>query len=64
MCKDSFSDWSTVAIKIDHKLKWGDHIEDITRKASKILGLLRRSMKGCSIINRAKKRAYSALVQP
>ena len=54
--------FSYLGIKIDRKLKWGDHIAGITLKASKLLGLLRRSLKGCS--NRAKKRAYSALVRP
>ena len=51
-----------LGIIIDCKLKWGDQINLSISKATKVLNLLRRNLKNCSL--KAKKRAYLALVQP
>ena len=51
-----------LGVKINQKLSWCAHINDITIKANRVLGLLRRSLRECS--SEAKTRAYTALVQP
>ena len=59
-------DWVDVfrylGVTINSKLKWGDHIAEVTAKASRILNLLRRTMRSCR--RDAKSRAYTALVRP
>ena len=45
-----------------NKLKWGDHSTEVTARASRILNLLRRTMRDC--YRDAKTNAYSALVRP
>ena len=59
-------DWVDVfrylGVTINSKLKWGDHIAEVTAKASRILNLLRRTMRSCR--RDAKTRAYTALVRP
>ena len=37
-----------LGVRINGKLKWGGHVADVTAKATKILGLLRQSLYGCS----------------
>ena len=54
--------YTYLGVKIHKKLNWGDHIVDVTHKATTILNLLRRSMYTCS--RSAKRRAYIALVRP
>ena len=51
-----------LGVTINNKLKWEDHISEVTAKASGILNLLRRTMWGCH--RDAKTRAYAALVHP
>ena len=56
---DSFT---YLGVVINKKLKWGDHIATKVAKANSILGLLKRSMYGCSEV--AKKKAFVSLVRP
>ena len=51
-----------LGVRIDTKLKWGEHIAEAAAKANRAMNLLRRTMYGC--IKNAKKRAYIALVRP
>ena len=51
-----------LGVTINSKLKWGDHITEVTARASRILNLLRRTMRDCH--RDAKTKAYSALVRP
>ena len=51
-----------LGVRIDSKLKWGEHITEATAKANQALNILRRTMYGCT--KNAKKRAYTALVRP
>ena len=59
-------DWVEVfrylGVTINSKLKWGDHIAEVTAKASHILNLLRKTMRSCC--RDAKTRAYTVLVRP
>ena len=51
-----------LGVFLSHKLKWDHHYNHTTKKASQVLGMLRRNLKGC---NRAtKSTAYLALVRP
>ena len=47
---------------LDSRLKWQAQVEGTVLKASRVLNLLRRTMKDCSMD--AKKKAYTALVRP
>ena len=49
-------------ISTSHYLCWEKHCNKITRKSSKTLGLLRRTLSPCS--KEVKSRAYQALVRP
>ena len=51
-----------LAVRKDSKLKWGEHIAEVTAKANRALNLLRRAMYGCT--KNTKKRACTALVRP
>ena len=51
-----------LGVKIQNKLSWGEHIQEVSNKATRVLNVLRRSMFGCH--HEAKKRAYMALVRP
>ena len=51
-----------LGITINQKLKWDDHSTNAVLKASRMLNLLRRNMRGCS--KSAKSKAYTALVRP
>ena len=50
-----------LGVRIDSKLKWGEHIE-VTAKANRAMNLLSRTMYGCT--KNANKGAYTALVRP
>ena len=56
---DSFT---YLGVVINKKLNWGDHIATKVAKANRMLGLLKRSMCGCSEL--AKKNAFVSLVRP
>ena len=47
---------------MDNRLKWQVQVEGTVLEASRVLNLLRRTMKNCSMD--AKKKAYTALVRP
>ena len=49
-------------VTISNDLDWGPHINDITTKANKTLGFLRRNMKNCT--RKVNKLTYTSLVRP
>jgi hypothetical protein len=49
-------------VTISNDLDWGPHINDITTKANKTLGFLRRNMKNCT--RKVKTLTYTSLVRP
>jgi len=51
-----------LGVTINNNLKWGDHITEVTARASRSLNLLRKTMRDCH--RDAKTKAYSALVRP
>ena len=51
-----------LGVTMTSDLKWDAHINDITSKASKTLGFVRRNLRICS--RKAKAAAYKALVRP
>jgi hypothetical protein len=51
-----------LGVTIADNLSWNSHIDNSCNKASQILGLLRRTLKKCSI--HTKSIAYQALVRP
>lgn len=51
-----------LGVTISHDLRWDDHCNKITQKASRTLGLLRRTLSPCT--KEVKARAYQALVRP
>ena len=51
-----------LGVTINNKLKWGDHIAEVTARVSRTLNLLRRTMRDCH--KDAKTKAYSSLVHP
>ena len=55
-------DHEYLGISISHDLCWKKHCNKITKKASKTLGLLRRTLSSCS--KEVKSRTYQALVRP
>ena len=51
-----------LGVDINSKLSWADHINGITSKANRVLGLLRRNLYSCS--PKVKEAAYKSLVRP
>ncbi len=51
-----------LGVTISSNLKWDNHIGNITNKANRTLGFLRRNMRGCNTMIRAK--AYTTMVRP
>jgi hypothetical protein len=49
-------------VTISNDRDWGPHINDITTKANKTLGFLRRNMKNCT--RKVKTLTYTSLVRP
>ena len=49
-------------VHLSSDLRWNDHVRNITNKANKTLGFLKRNLKHCTTVT--KERAYKALVQP
>ena len=47
---------------INKNLRWDDHINNITARANRTLGFLKRNLRGCKTSARA--RAYEAIVRP
>ena len=59
---DWVSTFKYLGVKLNCKLSWVDHVTEVTLKASRVLNILRRSLRGCS--KDAKVKAYTALVRP
>ena len=51
-----------LGVSLDQTLSWKTHINNVTAKAYRTLGFLRRNMKGCTKI--VKYRTYKALIRP
>lgn len=51
-----------LGVFLTHKYKWDFQYAHITKKASRVLGMLRRNLRGCS--RTIKSTAYLALVRP
>jgi len=51
-----------LGINIDSKLSWRPHVNEVTAKASRLLGLLQRTLGPCK--RQVKETAYRALVRP
>ena len=51
-----------LGVEIDNKLRWDKHINNISNKASSVLGLLKRNLANCP--TDVKSTAYKALVRP
>jgi hypothetical protein len=51
-----------LGVEIQDDLRWDDHINKITNKASRTLGMLRRNLWGCNV--QTKSLAYLSLVRP
>ncbi|XP_072046257.1 uncharacterized protein [Amphiura filiformis] len=51
-----------LGVTISHDLRWDDHCHKIRQKASRTLGLLRRTLSPCK--QQVKAKAYQALVRP
>ena len=51
-----------LVVSLDQTLSWKTHINNVTAKAYRTIGFLRRNMTGCPKI--AKDRTYKALIRP
>ena len=51
-----------LGVELQHSLKYNDHIDNITNKASSVLGFLRRNLRYCP--PKVKENAYKSLVRP
>ena len=51
-----------LGVEIDSKLRWNNHINNISNKANSVLGLLKRNLSHCPLD--VKTTAYKALVRP
>ena len=51
-----------LGIEFDKKMTWKPHIDQVTAKANKVLGFLRRNLKNCP--QSPKELAYTSLVRP
>ena len=51
-----------LGVRISHDLRWGSHCQKIIQKASRTLGLLRRTLSPCK--QEVKIKAYQAIIRP
>jgi myo-inositol-hexaphosphate 3-phosphohydrolase len=51
-----------LGVTINKNLRWDDHINNITARANRTLGFLKRNLRGCKTSARA--RAYETIVRP
>ena len=51
-----------LGVELTDNLKYNDHIDTITSKASRVLGFVKRNLKHCP--RTVKERAYQTLVRP
>lgn len=59
---ESVKESKYLGVTISHDLDWGPHIDNITCKANKTLGFLRRNLKNCT--RKVKNLTYTSLVRP
>ena len=59
---EAVKDSKYLGLTISHDLDWGTHINNITCKANKTLGFLRRNLKNCT--PKVKNLTYTSLVRP
>ena len=58
----SVDDYPYLGLTFTSNLSWSKHISGVTARANKILGLIRRNLRGCS--RKLKEQAYMSLVRP
>ena len=51
-----------LGVNFSHDMRWSTHVNEITAKAHKMLGLLRRNLGHCK--QKVKERAYTSMVRP
>ena len=51
-----------LGVVLDNKMRWSPHVETITSKANKVLGLIKRNLWNCP--KTVKETAYKSLVRP
>jgi hypothetical protein len=51
-----------LGVTINKNLRWDDHINNISARANRTLGFLKRNLRGCKTSARA--RAHEAIVRP
>ena len=51
-----------LGVNFSHDMRWSRHIDEITVKANKMLGLLKRNLGHCK--QEVKERAYTSMVRP
>ena len=51
-----------LGIKLDSKLSWNSHVNNITKRATNVLNLVRRNLYSCPENTKAK--AYTTIVRP
>ena len=59
---DSVTQTKYLGVTITNDLRWNNHVAEITKKANKILGLLRRNLSACD--HTVKEATYIGLVRP
>lgn len=62
MALESVKELKYLGVTITYNLRWNKHVADMTSKANKILGLLRRNLYFCD--RNTKEAAYIGLVRP
>lgn len=61
-CLEALDTTKYLGVHLSKDLRWNDHVRNISNKANKTLGFLKRNLRHCSIAT--KERAHKALVQP
>ena len=56
------SEYPYLGVTLSSNLSWQSHITNVSKKASRILGLLQRNLRGCP--RRLREQAYISLVRP
>ena len=56
------SEYPYLGLTLSSNLSWQLHINNVTKKANRILGLLQRNLRGCS--KKMRQQAYISLVRP
>ena len=61
-CLEALDTTKYLGVHLSKDLRWNEHVRNISNKANKTLGFLKRNLRHCS--KATKERAYKALVQP